>query len=210
MNIEWKGEGCFDIRAIADKVSIMTQYPDRESGLTAPRSKPDIYISTIGDLEDTLFSDQKEDRFLISGPGEYEVKEVFISGLKSSFEGTMMKMVYIISMEGMKIGYLGNASKEDITPEVIGFLEGVDILIIPVGGGDVLSAGEAAKVVNQTEPKIVIPAYYKIKGLKTKREDLDVFLKEVGSEKVEPEKKLLVKKKDINFEGMKVIPLSSL
>ncbi|MDD2661896.1 MAG: hypothetical protein PHY54_19805, partial [Methylococcales bacterium] len=91
MIIEWRGEGCFEISATGGHFSLITELPSRESGLSAPRTKVDMQLSIWGDLEDTLFSQEENNRFIISGPGEYELRDVFVSGIKLSREGTAIK-----------------------------------------------------------------------------------------------------------------------
>lgn len=206
MTIEWRGEGCFEIRNTGDRFSLITELPSRESGLTAPRSKTDVLVSVWSDLGDTLFSEEKEDRFVVSNPGEYERQGVFISGLKIGGEGESIKSAYLINIEDVKIGYLGEISEKEVNSNLFEFFEETDILIIPVGGNGMLDGEAAAKLVNQIEPKIVIPCYYKISGLKRKADALDVFLKEIGK-KSENQNKLLIKKKDLNFEETKIIAL---
>jgi hypothetical protein len=209
MNIEWRGEGCFEIATTGGHFSLITELPNRESGLSAPRTKTDMQLSIWGDLEDTLFSQEENNRFVIAGPGEYELKDVFVSGIKINSEGTSIKTAYLIKLEEISIGYLGEITKKEITPEITGFFEGVDILLIPIGGNGMLDADGATELVNQIEPKIVIPMYYKISGLKRKADTLEQFLKEMGVN-VKPEEKLLIKKKDLGFEDTKIIPLMPL
>jgi hypothetical protein len=209
MNIEWRGEGCFEIATTGGHFSLITELPNRESGLSAPRTKTDMQLSIWGDLEDTLFSQEENNRFVIAGPGEYELKDVFVSGIKINSEGTSIKTAYLIKLEEISIGYLGEITKKEITPEITGFFEGVDILLIPIGGNGMLDADGATELVNQIEPKIVIPMYYKIPGLKRKADTLEQFLKEMGVS-VKPEEKLLIKKKDLGFEDTKIIPLMPL
>lgn len=208
MTIEWRGEGCFEISTTGGHFSIITELPNRESGLSAPRTKTDALLSIWSDLEDTLFSKELSDRLIISGPGEYETKDVFIQGMKVGGEKTSIKSIYRILMEDIKLGYLGEISKKEITPEAIGFVDDCDVLFIPIGGNGMLSGEEAAGVVNQIEPKIAIPMYYKISGLKRKADSLETFLKEFGSNGVKTEDKLIIKKKDLSFEDTKIIPLS--
>jgi hypothetical protein len=209
MNIEWRGEGCFEIATTGGHFSLITELPNKESGLSAPRTKTDMQLSIWGDLEDTLFSQEENNRFVIAGPGEYELKDVFVSGIKINSEGTSIKTAYLIKLEEISIGYLGEITKKEITPEITGFFEGVDILLIPIGGNGMLDADGATELVNQIEPKIVIPMYYKISGLKRKADTLEQFLKEMGVN-VKPEEKLLIKKKDLGFEDTKIIPLMPL
>ena len=146
---------------------------------------------------------------MIAGPGEYELKDIFVSGIKVNFEKTSIKTAYLIKLEEISIGYLGEITKKEITPEIIGFFEGVDILLLPIGGNGMLDADGATEVVNQIEPKIVIPMYYKISELKRKADTLEQFLKEMGVN-VKSEEKLLIKKKDLGFEDTKIIPLMPL
>lgn len=209
MIIEWRGEGCFEISATGGHFSLITELPGRDSGLSAPRTKVDMQLSIWGGLEDTLFSQEENNRFVVAGPGEYELNDVFVSGIKIGLEGTSVKTAYLIKLEDISIGYLGEISKKEITPEIVSFFEGVDILLTPIGGNEMLDADGAAEIVNQIEPKIVIPMYYKIPGLKRKADSLEQFLKEMGSS-AKPEEKLLIKKKDLTFEDIKTIPLMPL
>jgi L-ascorbate metabolism protein UlaG (beta-lactamase superfamily) len=78
-----------------------------------------------------------------------------------------------------------------------------------VGGNAVLSASQAAKVVNEIEPKIVIPSHYKMNDLIIDVDAVDKFIKEMGGKK-ETMEKLTVKKKDLLEEGTKVIVLDPL
>lgn len=209
MTIEWRGEGCFEISTTGDHFSILTELPSRDSGLNAPRTKTDVLLGIWAGLEDTLFSKKQEDRFVISGPGEYEVKGATIKGIKLSSDGNSIKTAYLIGAEDLQIGYLGEISKKEVTPELVGFFEDVDVLMVPIGGGEMLDADAAMALINQIEPKIALPMYYKIPGLKRKADSLEAFLKEAGVN-VKPEEKLLIKKKDLNVEETKIIPLMAL
>jgi len=114
MNIEWRGEGCFEIATTGGHFSLITELPSRESGLSAPRTKTDMQLSIWGDLEDTLFSQEDAGRFVIAGPGEYELKDIFVSGIKVNFEKTSIKTAYLIKLEEISIGYLGEITKKEI------------------------------------------------------------------------------------------------
>jgi L-ascorbate metabolism protein UlaG (beta-lactamase superfamily) len=80
---------------------------------------------------------------------------------------------------------------------------------LPVGGNTVLSASAASKVVNEVEPKIVIPSHYKMKDLILDLDSLEKFVKEMGGKKEEMEK-LVIKKKDLQEEGTKLVILEPL
>lgn len=209
MIIEWFGEGCFKITGTGGHFSLLTELPKRESGLSAPRFKTDVLLSIYSDLSETLFSSEKSDRFLITSPGEYEIKGVFINGYPLSFRDGVFKTAYFILMEEIKLGYLGEINKKEAKPEIIDLFGEVDILFVPIGAGEMLGPEEASDLINQIEPKIAIPMYYKIPNLKRRAKTLEEFSQVLGK-KLEPQDKLLIKAKDLNFSETKIIPLKAL
>lgn len=209
MTIEWFGEGCFKITGTGGYFSILTELPKRESGLTSPRFKTDVLLSIYSDLADTLFSQEDEERFLISSPGEYEIKNVFIKGSPLSFREGLFKTAYFILMEEIKLGYLGEINKKEVKPEIIDLFSEVDILFVPIGGEETLNPEEAFDLINQIKPKIAIPMYYKIPSLKKKAKTLEEFFRVIGK-KIDPLEKLSIKAKDLNLQETKIIPLKPL
>ncbi|MEK7114736.1 MAG: MBL fold metallo-hydrolase, partial [Patescibacteria group bacterium] len=140
-------------------------------------------------------------QFSISGPGEYNIKDVNITGFALPKESSekFLKTVYLIKMEGINLCFLGHIS-ETPEPAILEHLEEIDILFIPAGGEPFINQKSAAKTVKQTEPKIVIPSFYKIPGLKRTAGDISAFLEEFNGEKTkqkETQEKLVVKKKDL-------------
>ncbi len=140
--------------------------------------------------------------FLISGPGEYEVKDIGIKGFLSetAYEGKTINTVYQISFEGMNLAFLGAISNPVLSTEAFESLEEIDILFVPVGGDGVLDASSAYKLAVSLEPAIIIPMHYDEKSLKQ-------FLKEGGEDKVEPLDKLVIKKKDLEGKEGDIVVL---
>jgi L-ascorbate metabolism protein UlaG (beta-lactamase superfamily) len=145
--------------------------------------------------------------FLINGPGEYEVKEVFVQGIASEKEKGI-NTIYTIETEDLKICHLGCLNQKELTDEQLDKIGEVDILMIPVGDGEVISAKEAVKIMSQIEPQIILPMYYHLPKLKIKLDGVDKFLKMIGVKKIEPLPKLNIKKKDISADEVKIILLS--
>lgn len=200
MTIEWFGEGCLKITETGNRFSVLTEVPSPESGLNAPRHKTNVYLKIFSNLTDSLFFDDKNknsDVFVISNAGDYELQENFIRGYTASVVDGITKTIYTLKIEEIKVAYLGSLHNKEWTPELGNFLGEVDIMLIPVGGGDVLDAGGAAEVIKQVEPKIVIPIFYKIPGLKIKRAELAPFLSKIEAKKPEEMDKLLIKAKDL-------------
>ena len=163
----------------------------KESGLTPPRGSADLII--LSEKDNELYSYTQGisgTPFIVDGPGEYDVKEHVISGIPVKDKTGRIITIYLIEVDGIKLLDLAHIKKLELTEDELEDLGDVDILIVPIGGGDVLDYEDAAKAVNLIEPKIVIPSHYK---------NPEKFIKQMGgkSEKME---KLSLKKKDLPAE----------
>jgi L-ascorbate metabolism protein UlaG (beta-lactamase superfamily) len=139
--------------------------------------------------------------FVISSPGEYEIKGVFIKGFpsKTKYGGDeKINTIYIMSLEGITLCFLGALSSKDLPSEISEGLQEIDILFVPIGGGGVLTSADAYKLSVEIEPKIIIPMHY---GNVGDANALKTFLKEGGEDSQVTEEKLTIKKKDL--EGKK-------
>lgn len=149
-----------------------------------------------------------KDPFVISGPGEYEVKDIFIKGFasKSMYGGKeRINTIYSVTLENMNICFLGALSDINLSHEVKEDLGDVDILFVPVGDDGVLDAAKAEKLSVEIEPKIIIPMHFGTIGVK---DALKKYLKEAGEESVKPIDKLTLKKKDLEGKLGDTIVLS--
>jgi len=147
--------------------------------------------------------------FVISGPGEYEVKDIFIKGFvsKSLYGGKeKINTIYSINLEGMNLCYLGAISDINLSSDVKEALGDVDILFLPIGDDGVLDAAKAEKLSVEIEPKIIIPMHY---GEVGNKDALKKYLKEAGEDNVKPIEKLTIKKKDLEGKQSEVVVLSA-
>ena len=147
--------------------------------------------------------------FIISGPGEYEIKGIFIKGFMSSSKyggEDRINTIYSIALENMNLCFLGALSTPELTAETKEALGDIDIIFLPIGGEGVLTAAEANKLATALEPKMIIPMHFDGVGDK---KALTTFLKESGSEDVKPADKLTIKKKDLEGKEGDVVVLSS-
>ncbi len=127
-------------------------------------------------------------RLQIEGPGEYEIGDVSIKGIRATRHldtstDEPISTIYRIEIGDIRLAVLGNIAPklDEDQLEEIGV---VDILIIPVGGsGYTLDATSAAMIVRQIEPKVVIPVHYADAALKYEvpQDDLDTFTKELAA-----------------------------
>lgn len=146
--------------------------------------------------------------YVVRGPGEYEVRGTSIIGISVFHDaagGTERgkNTIYRIEIDGLRVVHLGDLG-HTLTAAQVDSLDGVDILMIPVGGLYTITPSQAREVIAEIEPSIVIPMHYGRAGLnpKTFGELLPVsaFLKEMGKEDVVPQPKLAVSKDKLPAE----------
>jgi len=209
MVITWLGQSCFKLQS-GDLVIVVDPF-SKDIGLTPPRFRSDLVLITHNHEDHSNAATLTGDPFVISGPGEYEVKDVYVHGIETFHDEVQgkergMNTAYKIETEGIRLAHLGDFGEKEIRSETVDALGDIDILMVPVGGKFTIDAETAAKVVKQIEPRYVIPMHYKIPGLKVPLEGVETFLKELGSKSV-PEEKLTLKKRDIAEEGKTEVKL---
>ncbi len=220
MNIIWHGQSCFQISTSQGKnnhVNIVTDPFSENIGLRLPKLEADILLVSHqhhdhNNIKAVSAPASGVTPFLISGPGEYEIKNIFIQGIHSwhddkEGEERGENTIYTIEAEDLKLCHLGDFGQKELTEEQLEKIGEIDILMIPIGGVYTISTREALKIMSQLEPKIIIPMHYQIPKLNIKLDGLDKFLKTVGIKSITPENKLTIKKKDISPEEVKIIVL---
>lgn len=153
--------------------------------------------------------------FVISGPGEYEIGGIAISGFlaparvpkdgsaaKKEFSNT----IYTIELDGIRLCLLGALSLSVLPSELLEDIGEVDVLFVPVASGDLLSPSDAGKIALALDAKLVIPVAWDDGGEK----QLKLFLKEAGAEGTKAIEKLLLKKKDLEGKEGDVVVLEAL
>ncbi len=131
--------------------------------------------------------------FVVDGPGEYEIGQVVAHGfgVKTMYEKEeVYNTIYQVKLEEMNMVFLGSLSNPEIDPKILGEFGDIDILFVPIGGGDVLEVPQASKLAVKLEAKLVIPMQYDSATLKA-------FLKEEGVEDLKPVDKITLKRKDV-------------
>lgn len=146
--------------------------------------------------------------FVISGPGEYEVKGVYVKGYpsESKYGGeARLNTIYTVSLEGMNLCFLGALSNDQLPHDILEDLEEVDVLFTPIGGEGVLTPAEAYKIAVQIESRIIIPIHHGSLGADNA---LKNFIKEGGGDSPQTLDKLTIKKKDLEGKEGEIIVLN--
>ena len=202
MHISWLGNTAIKLQAKPfDKDIVVVIDPYKQTTGTFPRSlAPDIGLYTRGEKDSITLSGEP---FVLACPGEIENKGILVTSVQGHEKNEVM---FRVDAEQISVGHLGLAQKP-LTDAQLEVLSGVDVLIVPVGNGDSYDAEMAVKAVNTIEPRIVIPMGFKSDN-DPKAKSIDDFLKEIGAGAITPEKKAIIKKKDLPQEETQVIVLS--
>ncbi|MBI2638342.1 MBL fold metallo-hydrolase [Candidatus Peregrinibacteria bacterium] len=188
MDIQWHGLSCFTLKG--KNGTLVTDPFDRNAaGLKLPKLNADVVVANSDfDLHHAVKDFGGEVR-VFDWPGEYESKGIIIQGI-SAYDRPREKeegkkdtaqrvIIYMILIDGFKVCHLSNLGHK-LTPEMVEAIGDVDILLIPIGAVGCLDAKKAHEVIEQLEPRVVIPMYYKVPGVKLPLAEIDGFLKEVG------------------------------
>lgn len=163
VDIYYLGHNCFRVKG--KKVTLVVDPFDGEIGFKFPKDiTSDIVLCTNHHNVTAIGGNP----LIIDGPGEYEIKGVAACGLATPNFNTC----YRFTIDGVAFAHLGNL-KRPLTEKQIEELDGVDVLMIPVGADDTLGIKEAAEIVAEIEPTIVLPMHFKT---------IDDFVKASGLE----------------------------
>jgi len=208
MDINWYGLSCLRIRE--GGVTILCDPFDKSIGITMPKVRADIVTISHEQAGHNAIDRATGEPKVITGPGEYETHNVFITGAttyhrKQSPSANERNVIFFFDFGGLIVGHLGDLGEVLSQSAVDDMKLGeIDILFVPVGGGSTLDATHAVEVVSVFEPKIVIPMHYQHPGLATslaeQLEPVDKFLKEFGAGIPEPQETLKISKSNLPEE----------
>lgn len=205
MVITYHGRECFKV-SFGDTTLAFNPI-SKKSKLTGAKFGADVAFVSINHpdfngVEQVTYGDREP--FVVKGPGEYEIGDVTARGfgVPTTYEKKpMVNTVYQVRLEGINIVFLG-AQSEALDAKILEAIDDVDILFVPIGGGDVLDVPAASALGVKLEARLVIPMHYDDKALKA-------FLKEEGAEGTKPTDKLTIKKKDVSVMSGEIVVLKT-
>ena len=211
MQIFWHGLTCVRIEASQgnSEATLVTDPYSSDVGLRFPRTlEPDIAVLSHQERKHFPLDQFAKEPMVIADPGEFEVNGVFVFGMPLVGEGQTWPhhMIYRFEVEGMSVGFLGGLNRS-LTDEESGRLENIDILLLPVGGGDKITAKQAIETINIIEPRVVVPLYHHLDGLKRELGTVDAFCSELGVCRRQDANRLKITKKDLPTEDILVAVL---
>lgn len=196
MEITWYGLSCFRLTE-RSKSSIVTDPYDHEIvGYEPLKLKADIVTVSHEAPGHNNVSVVKGKKHVLEGPGEFEIGEVFITGVQTNDQkkrgaARLRNILFAFDYDGVTVAHLGDLRRIPTQTEIEA-LGDVHVALVPVGGGGGLTAARAVEVISLLEPGIVIPMNYSTPGTKLKLSPLTRFLQEMGTGKAETQPSLKI------------------
>lgn len=207
MIIQWLGHSYFKIET-KNKVIAIDPYQEKITHLKPPRFKADLLLIT----HDHLGHNNKDlilgEPFILEGPGEIEKDGIYIQGIPSYHDNRSGKehglnTIFTVESEDITVCHLGDLGEKTLKEDTLEKLTDIDILFIPIGGHSTINAEDAIDIINQIEPKIVIPMHYRL-TTQSKLDSLEKFLK-IYSKTPEEMSKLTIRKTQLPEETSLIV-----
>jgi L-ascorbate metabolism protein UlaG (beta-lactamase superfamily) len=184
LEITWYGLSCFRLIERGRVTSITDPFAD-SIGIPSPKLKGDIVTISHDEAGHNFLEAVKSEPHVIRGPGEYEIGGVFVTGVALHNTATgRQNVAYLFDYDGLTVLHLGDLSHVPSQSEIEA-LGQVNVLLIPVGAGNSLSADQATEVVALFDPYFVVPMHYGLPELAFELDPVDKFLKAMGVSKVQ-------------------------
>lgn len=209
MEITYLGHSSFKL--IGKDISIICDpFDSAKVGLNFPRVEADVVTISHDHFDHNAKEAVRGSFVCFDTPGEYEIKGAEIIGIDSFHDESQgaergHNTIFVYEIDGIHICHLGDLGCS-LSSEQIEKMDGVDILMVPVGGKLTIDAKQAAKVISDIEPKIVIPMHFKV-GKMTELDPLEKFISEIGKAPKNLDR-LKIQKKELP-ENLEVIILKS-
>jgi len=206
--IRWFGHNCFRIRA--KEATVIIDPVGKSTGYQMARQTADVVVLSHEHAGHANLNAVKTGYQVVSGPGEYEMHDVFITGIRTYHDTESGKVngyntAYLIEVEGMSFCHLGDLGHA-LHEEHLEALNSCDVLMIPVGGGSVISTEVAAEMIGLLEPKVVLPMQYATSIGDKKLGGLEPFCKALGTPVPTPDEKLTLRSSDLT-DTMRLVTL---
>lgn len=211
VEITWLGHACFRLRG--RDVTIVTDPLDGPAlGYPPLNVTADVVTVSNDHTNHANVAGVGGTPRVFSGPGEYEIGGAMMWGIRTfrtetSAHGLPAKnCAFVIQLEDLRICHLGDLG-HPLTAEQLTEIKDADVLLVPIGGHCTIAAAQAAEIVAQVEPKIVIPMHYGTAETAghVALDPLDRFCREMGTPAFAPQARLNVTPSSLPQEATLVV-----
>jgi L-ascorbate metabolism protein UlaG (beta-lactamase superfamily) len=208
MEITWHGLSCFRLSERGMATVVTDPFDHRAVGYEALKLKADIVTVSHEAPGHSFVSAVKGKAHVLTGPGEYEIGGVFITGVRTNGgkrkDNEPYNTMFMLDYENVTVLHLGDLRRVPTQAEVEDLGE-INVALVPVGGGGGLTAAKAAEVISMLEPGIVVPMHYRTPETTLPLAPLNKFLKEMGLNDAPVESSLKITRSTIPEETRVIV-----
>ncbi len=181
MEITWYGRACFRLKG--RDATVITDPCPPSTGFVAGKHDVDLLTLSHGHADHT-YTRSITAGLTLTRPGEYEFHDLLVNGIRTFHDaqgGTERgeNMVFSFEVDGVHIAHLGDLGHL-LSEEQLAELGPIDVLLVPAGGNFTLTPAEAAEVVSQMSPRLVIPMHFATDGASNDLQGPEKFLQEMA------------------------------
>lgn len=209
MHITWHGNYTVKLQT-GDTIIVIDPHP-ADGGLPAFRGKADVVaLSNPKQEHMSQISGIQGEQKILNTPGEYSLSGISMTGISWTDSTNNERSIQRWLIEKMVILHVGALEGRQLTTEELQQIEitGIDILLLPVGGGSGLNTSDAIDLLTTIEPRLVIPINYAVGNTFEDLTSIDQFAKEMGVTTTTVEKKLLIKSHTLPQDELQTIILA--
>ncbi len=182
VRITWHGHACF--RLEWPGVSVLTDPFDETVGYPLPQVPVDIVTISHEHYDHNYTAGLPGQPLLLRGQGANsppvaKAAGLEITGLPSYHDQVQggkrgPNTIFRFDHPELRIAHLGDLGHLP-TPELVAELSGLDLLLVPVGGTYTIDGAEAAQLVRDLRPRLVIPMHFQTDALKFELAEVTSF-----------------------------------
>jgi L-ascorbate metabolism protein UlaG (beta-lactamase superfamily) len=201
VELTWLGHACFRLRG--RDVTILTDpYEGADWGYPPLATNADVVTISNDHPHHAGLSGIEGGPRVLRGPGEYEIGGALIWGVRTPRRKNQAasdfvagkNTAFVIELEDLTVCHLGDLAEALLSPEELERIKDADVLLVPVGGNCTINATQAAEVVAQIEPKLIVPMHYATEETRghLALDEIARFCKELGATDATPRARLNV------------------
>jgi L-ascorbate metabolism protein UlaG (beta-lactamase superfamily) len=103
-------------------------------------------------------------------PGTHDSPVGEVVGIASEHDGVAgtqrgPNTIFRFTLDGLSVAHLGDFGQHALREEQRSAMGDLDVLFVPVGGGPTVGGEEAAAIVRELDPRLVVPMHYRTEAV---------------------------------------------
>jgi L-ascorbate metabolism protein UlaG (beta-lactamase superfamily) len=181
VDIKWFGHACFGITMEDGTTIAIDPFDKKEVGYENPDVEADVALISHDHYDHNKIENIKGTPEVLRWPGEHTSCGISFRGVITYHDDVSgsergANTVFTFTVDGIRICHLGDLG-HILNEQKINEIGEVDVLLIPVGGASTIDCDQADEVIEQLNPRIVIPMHYKTPPLKLPLDPVQKFLR---------------------------------